>query len=94
MRKIGIAMLVAAGSVALGLTAASAGEFVHGYYRSNGTYVHSYHRSSPDSSYNNNWSVRPNVNPYTGQEGTRSPTFNDRAPNSGFGSGTFCGLNC
>lgn len=69
-------------STLLGLmpTAANADEFVNGYTRRNGTYVAPYVRSSPDRSYNNNWSVAPNVNPYTGQMGTRAPTFNDRPP--------------
>lgn len=39
----------------------------------NGTYVAPHWRSAPDSSYNNNWSTYPNVNPYTGQQGTRAP---------------------
>lgn len=43
---------------------------VRGYYRSDGTYVRPHYRSSPDRSHNNNWSVRGNVNPYTGQRGT------------------------
>jgi hypothetical protein len=65
---------------------------VRGYYRSNGTYVAPHYRSAPDSSYNNNWSVQPNVNPYTGQMGTRSPTYNDRPPSSGYGLGSGGGL--
>lgn len=59
---------------------ANADEYVRGHYRSNGTYVAPYYRSSRDSSYNNNWSVRPNVNPYTGRQGSLTPTWNDRAP--------------
>jgi hypothetical protein len=62
---------------------ASAQVGVNGYYRSNGTYVQPYVRSAPDSSYNNNWSVKPNVNPYSFQGGTRNPTWNDRPPSSG-----------
>ncbi len=58
----------------------SADEAVRGYYRKDGTYVAPHYRSSPDSSYNNNWSTSPNVNPYTGKQGTRQPTYNDRAP--------------
>lgn len=59
-------------------TAASAQVHVDGYYRSNGTYVAPHYRSSPDSSRLNNWSTEPNVNPYTGQQGTESPypTYN------------------
>jgi hypothetical protein len=64
---------------------ARADEFVRGYFRSNGTYVAPYYRSSPDRSYNNNWSVSPNVNPYTGRMGTRSPTWDDRPPTYGAG---------
>ncbi len=59
--------------------------YVQGYYRSDGTYVAPHWRSSPDGSYNNNWSVSPNVNPFTGRRGTRRPTWNDRPPESGFG---------
>ena len=53
---------------------------VRGYTRKDGTYVAPHYRSSPDRSYNNNWSVNPNVNPHTGQQGTRPPTFDDRPP--------------
>jgi len=49
---------------------------VQGYYRSNGTYVQSHYRSNPDSSFRNNWSTYPNINPYTGQMGTRrTPSY-------------------
>ena len=51
---------------------------VRGYTRSDGTYVAPHYRSSPNSTTTDNYSVRPNVNPYTGQAGTRSPTY--RAP--------------
>ena len=62
---------------------------VDGYYRSNGTYVQPHTRSSPNSSYNDNWSVKGNTNPYTGQSGTSSPTWNNQPPpsnNYGLGS--------
>jgi len=69
---------------------AAADEYVNGYLKSDGTYVQPHYRSSPDSSYNNNWSVTPNTNPYTGQQGTRSQTYDDKPPthhrnNSGYG---------
>ncbi|MCW5729984.1 MAG: hypothetical protein KIT20_04445 [Alphaproteobacteria bacterium] len=63
--------------------AAEAGESVRGYTKRDGTYVAPHYRSSPDRSYNNNWTVSPNVNPYTGQMGTRQPTLNDRPPGYG-----------
>lgn len=66
--------------------AALADTYVRGYYRSDGTYVKPHYRSDPDGSYNNNWSVSPNVNPYTGKRGTRSPTWDDRPPSSSGGN--------
>lgn len=61
-------------------TAAAQNTHVDGYFRRDGTYVAPHERSAPDRSFNNNWSTSPNTNPYTGQQGTRSPTFNDRPP--------------
>lgn len=81
MRKTLIAVAAALVSLTF-VVEAFADTYVRGYYRKNGTYVQPHYRSSPDKSYNNNWSVRPNVNPYTGQQGTRSPTWNDRAPST------------
>lgn len=54
--------------------------YVNGYTRSDGTNVPGHHRSAPDASVNNNWSTSPNVNPYTGQTGTRASTFTVPAP--------------
>jgi len=45
--------------------------YVNGYYRSNGTYVQPHYRTSPNNTVYDNWSTYPNVNPYTGQTGTR-----------------------
>jgi len=53
---------------------------VNGYTKKNGTYVAPHYRSHPDKSYNNNWSVKGNVNPYTGKAGTKNPTPNDKPP--------------
>ena len=46
--------------------------YVRGHYRSNGTYVQPHYRSNPDGNFNNNWSTYPNVNPYTGETGTKT----------------------
>lgn len=68
MRKIIVLLLMlSVGSSVL------ADQYVRGYYRQNGTYVNGYHRSSPNSTRLDNYSTRGNVNPYTGQRGTRSP---------------------
>ena len=67
-------ILIATASTAI------ADNYVNGYPRRDGTYVAPHYRSSPDSSYNNNWSVSPNINPYTGQQSSRSPTWNNQSP--------------
>ena len=45
--------------------------YVGGHYRSNGTYVQPYYRTSPNNTVYDNWSTYPNVNPYTGNIGTK-----------------------
>lgn len=70
---------------------ASADQHVSGHYRSNGTYVEPYMRSSPNGTTADNWSTKGNVNPYTGQEGTRTygstppPTYNYNPPSNSYG---------
>ena len=54
-------------------TAAIADEYVQGYTRANGTYVQGYYRTSPNGTTLDNYSTKGNVNPYTGQPGTRNP---------------------
>lgn len=55
------------------LSAASGGSVrVRGYMRKNGTYVAPHNRSAPNHTKSDNWSTRGNINPYTGQAGTRS----------------------
>ncbi len=44
---------------------------VRGYVRRDGTYVQPHYRSNPDGNFYNNWSTKGNVNPYTGEPGTR-----------------------
>jgi hypothetical protein len=65
---------------------------VRGYLKSDGTYVQPHMRPAPDSSYNNNWPTYPNVNPYTGQQGTRQPRRYDSNPGYGYGQGSSYGL--
>lgn len=56
---------------------ANADVSVRGYYRSNGTYVQPHYRSNPDGNPYNNWSTYPNVNPYTGVQGTKRFSSSD-----------------
>lgn len=49
--------------------------YVNGYYKSNGTYVQGYYRTMPNNTINDNYSTYPNVNPYTGKQGTIQPNY-------------------
>lgn len=49
--------------------------YVNGYYKSNGTYVEGHYRTAPNNTINDNYSTYPNVNPYTGVQGTRTPDY-------------------
>ena len=53
--------------------AVSAQVYVQGYTKKDGTYVAPHYRSNPDSNPFNNYSTKGNVNPYTGQPGTKNP---------------------
>jgi len=64
---------------------------VRGYTRSNGTYVAPHYRSSPNSTRLDNYSTRGNVNPYTGQVGTRDPYRSSTSPYGNRGSGSSYG---
>lgn len=55
--------------------------WVNGYMKYDGTYVKGHYRSDPDSTINNNWDTRGNVNPHTGRVGIRDP--NSYGDNSG-----------
>ena len=55
------------------LSSYSAPVHVSGYTKRDGTYVQPHYQTAPDSTKVNNWSSKPNVNPYTGQEGTKDP---------------------
>lgn len=68
------AVMVAAATPAL----AAGSNNVRGHIRSDGTYVAPHYRTNPDSTTSNNWSTKPNVNPYTGQSGTREPSYTPR----------------
>ena len=52
-------------------SAPSIAGYVNGYTRKNGTYVAPHYRSSPNSTQRDNYGTYGNVNPYTGERGTR-----------------------
>ena len=47
--------------------------YVPGRVDSNGQYQQGYYRTAPNNTTLDNYSTRGNVNPYTGQAGTRDP---------------------
>lgn len=46
---------------------------VRGHIKKDGTYVQPHHATNPNSTQKDNYSTKPNVNPYTGKEGTKEP---------------------
>jgi hypothetical protein len=45
--------------------------YTSGYFRSNGTYVSGHYQTNPNSTRNDNYSTLGNVNPHTGEPGTK-----------------------
>ncbi|CEG31464.1 hypothetical protein [Peribacillus simplex] len=55
-----------------------AATYVKGYFKKNGTYVSPHFRSDADSSFYNNYSTYGNINPFTGERGTKlSPNMSN-----------------
>lgn len=46
---------------------------VHGYTKKNGTFVAPHKRTTPNHTQRDNWTSKPNQNPYTGKDGTKEP---------------------
>lgn len=47
---------------------------VRGHIRKDGVYVQPYSRTAPNRTQRDNYSSKPNVNPYTGKDGMKTPT--------------------
>lgn len=75
-------------ALALSTSLAFADTYVNGYYRSNGTYVAPHYRSDANHTKADNWTTRGNVNPHTGEAGTRTYNNynNSRGYNNSYGS--------
>lgn len=58
---------------------------VRGYTKSNGTHVQGYIRTKPNTTINDNYSTKPNKNPFTGEQGNVEPNNNYHS-----GSGIAC----
>jgi hypothetical protein len=77
--------MIVAALLALLSFSAFADNYVQGYVRSDGTYVPGHYRSSQDNTNTNNYSTQPNVNPYTGNQGSRAQDYSAQANNYGQG---------
>lgn len=69
VRNLVIASALAA--MAFGSVAHAADTYTQGYYKKDGTYVAPHYSTAPNETKNDNYSTRGNVNPYTGQSGTK-----------------------
>lgn len=87
MKRLFIFTLTVIALLSIILSAASADVYVSGYYRKDGTYVQPHYRSDPDGDPWNNWSTVGNVNPYTGEVGTKWPEGYSSYSSSLFSSG-------
>lgn len=68
------ALVLAAGAILVLSSPVNAGSTrVGGYVTKNGTYVPSHQRTTPNATKADNWSSKPNYNPYTGKQGTVDP---------------------
>lgn len=52
---------------------ATPSHYVKGYTRKDGAYVKEHRATNPNKTQRDNWSSKPNTNPYTGKQGTREP---------------------
>ncbi|TMN21893.1 hypothetical protein [Lentibacillus cibarius] len=68
-------------------SSAYADVYVDGYFRDDGTYVEPHYRSDPDGLFYNNFSTFGNINPYTGEIGTK------RRPDSEYNTFEFPSLD-
>lgn len=73
-------MLVTASLLVPTSALAQSSHSVRGYVKRDGTYVAPAHRTNPNTTRNDNWTTRPNVNPYTGKAGTKAPDYSYKAP--------------
>lgn len=46
---------------------------VSGHFKKNGSYVAPHRSTNPNQTQRDNWTSKPNVNPYNGKQGTKEP---------------------
>jgi hypothetical protein len=73
-------VVILGAALAMAAAPAFADELVSGYVKKNGTYVAPHYRTTPNSTNTDNYSTKPNTNPYTGQPGTVAPDYTYKPP--------------
>jgi hypothetical protein len=68
-------LTIAAGIMIIGCFAQvnESNTYVNGYYKKDGTYVDGHYRTTSNNTNQDNYTTKPNVNPYTGKNGTVEP---------------------
>jgi hypothetical protein len=56
------------------ISLATSSHSVRGYTKKNGTYVAPHKATNPNYTQRDNWSSKPNTNPYTGKKGSKEVT--------------------
>lgn len=77
-----VGLLLSSEAIAQGTT------YTPGYTRRDGSYVAPHYQTAPNNTLMDNWSTRGNVNPYTGERGTRDPYGSPTPYGSGRGTGS------
>jgi len=65
--------------------------WVNGYVRRDGAYVEGHYRQERNSTNLDNYSTQGNVNPYSGEQGTRARDYSSEALNYGDGRAIYTG---
>lgn len=71
MMKKFFALLLMVISIFGAVSTAYADTHVRGHFRKDGTYVRPHYRSDRNNTVRDNWTHRGNINPHTGERGTR-----------------------
>ena len=75
MRRVLFLIMTLAGFLSIsGQSIATSNHNIKGYTKKDGTYIKSHRATNPNKTQRDNWSSKPNSNPYTGNKGTKNPS--------------------
>jgi hypothetical protein len=70
---VALFLVLPLGNYAYAKSESSSSNSVRGYTKKDGTYIAPHKRTNPNQTQRDNWSSKPNYNPYTGKEGKKEP---------------------